>query len=153
MIKLNLPEYDIKFKTGNNSLCLFDIVRKKYIVYTPEEWVRQNFLHYLVYEKKYPASLISVEHYFTINRFSKRCDIVLFNNNIKPLIIVECKSPNVKISQKTFDQVAGYNLKLNVEFLILTNGLIHYCCKIDKEKNLIIKMNEIPGYDYFKNEL
>jgi hypothetical protein len=150
MIKLNLPEYEIKIKTECNNAYLFDIVRKKYILFSPEEWVRQNFLHYLVYEKKFPVSLISIEHYLIINKFSRRCDIVLFDNNAKPLIIVECKSPNVKISQKTFNQAAGYNMKLNVKFLILTNGLLHYCCKIETGGNNIINMLEIPSYDYFR---
>ena len=143
---LNLPEFDIKIKNIEDKPFVFDIIRKKFICLTPEEWVRQNFLHYLVFEKNYPASLISIEHFLIINKFSRRCDIVVFDNSAKPLVIVECKAPAIKISQQTFDQASGYDLKLNVSYLILTNGMKHYCCKMDKENNSITIMDTIPSY-------
>ena len=146
MSPLNLPDFDIKIKNIENKSFVFDIVRKKYVSLTPEEWVRQNFLHYLVFEKYYPASLISIEHFLTINKYSRRCDIVVFDNNAKPLVIVECKAPAIKITQQTFDQAAAYDLKLCVRYLILTNGMKHYCCRMDKENNSITKMDTIPDY-------
>ena len=153
MKKLNLPSYDFNIKQQGNKNYIFDIIRKKYVVLTPEEFVRQNFIHYLINEKKYPASLISVEHFLLINNLSKRCDIVLFNNVGKPLIIVECKSQKVKISQKAFDQIARYCMKLEVEVLILTNGIVHYCCLIDRNNNTISNVSDIPEYDSFERTL
>jgi len=151
MEKLNLPSYDFNITQEENKKYIFDIIRKKHVILTPEEWVRQNFIHYLINEKKYQASLISVEHFFTINNLTKRCDIVLFNNNGNPLIIVECKSPKVRITQKAFDQIARYSIKFEVELLILTNGITHFCCIIDRINNTISNISDIPEFDYFNN--
>ncbi len=115
MQKLNLPQYKFNIKSKENKTLIFDEIRKKYIVLTPEEWVRQHFVCYLQHEKNYPISLISVEKQLIINNLKKRFDILVFNRNGQPKIIVECKAPSVKITQDTFDQIARYNLKLNAD--------------------------------------
>ncbi len=146
MINLNLPSYSFKIKNKENKLYIFDIIRKKNIMLTPEEWVRQHFIHYLIEEKKYPKSLIAVEKQLTINNLSKRTDILIFDNKGLPNIIVECKAPSIKISQNTFDQIARYNLKLKAKYLIVTNGLQHYYCKMDHQKMQYDFLKEIPIY-------
>ena len=146
MQALNLPTYQFKIKSNENKLFIFDIVRKKYVVLTPEEWVRQHFLHYLIEEKKYPISLIAVEKKLTINNLTKRTDILIFNTLGNPEIIVECKAPKVPISQHTFDQIARYNLKLNAAILVVTNGLDHYYCTLDSENETYQFLKEIPLY-------
>lgn len=143
---LNLPTYQFKIKSSENKLFIFDIVRKKYVVLTPEEWVRQHFLHYLIEEKQYPISLIAVEKQLTINNLTKRTDILVFNTQGKPEIIVECKAPNIPISQHTFDQIARYNLKLNATFLIVSNGLEHFYCTLDFKNETYQFLKEIPIY-------
>jgi len=116
------------------------------VILTPEEWVRQNFLKYLVEEKKYPASLIAVEKEFKLNNLSKRSDAVIYNKQGTPILIVECKAPEVKIGQNVFDQIARYNMVLNVKLLVVTNGLQHFCCKLDAEKDTYCFLKEIPDY-------
>lgn len=142
---LNLPEY--KFKIDNTNNLIFDEIRRKHVKLTPEEWVRQNFLKYLCVEKKYPASLVSLEHDIQLNTLSKRCDAVVFSKQGFPLIILEFKSPSVKISQKTFDQIYRYNLVLKVEYLIVSNGLNHYFCRINFNENSYSFLKEIPQYN------
>lgn len=134
MQQLNFPTYDFKIKTSDKITQIFDIVRRKYVALTPEEWVRQHFIHYLVKEKKFPQSLIAVEMSIRMNKLQKRCDIVGYDNSLKPILIVECKAPGIKISQNTFDQVARYNISLRVKYLAVSNGLEHYFCEIDFEK-------------------
>jgi len=151
MESLNLPTYSFNIKFQEQRKYIFDTLRKKYVLLTPEEWVRQNFLKYLIDEKKYPASLIFVEMEIKLNKLSKRCDAVIFNRNGEPLLIVECKAASVKIDQIVFDQIARYNMQLKVNYLIVTNGLNHYCCKIDFEKQSYIFLNEVPEYDQLKN--
>ena len=118
MTELNLPFYKFKIKSSENKRLIFDQLRKKYVVLTPEEWVRQHFISYLLSEKKYPASLIAIEKEMKINGLKKRTDILIFNKQGLPYIIVECKAPSVPITQTTFDQIARYNLKLNASFLL-----------------------------------
>lgn len=146
MINLNLPSYSFKIKNKENKLYIFDIIRKKNIMLTPEEWVRQHFIHFLIEEKKYPKSLIAIEKQLIINDLVKRTDILIFDKNGLPNIIVECKSPSIKISQDTFDQIARYNLKLQAKYLIVTNGLQHYYCKMDHKKMQYNFLKEIPIY-------
>lgn len=146
MQPLNLPTYKFKFKSKENKLFIFDILRKKYVVLEPEEWVRQHFIHFLIEEKKYPQSLIGIEKKLTINNLTKRTDILIFNGDGLPHIIVECKAPSIQINQKTFDQIARYNLKLNAKYLIVTNGLNHYYCYMDFEHEKYIFIEEIPTY-------
>ncbi len=146
MQQLNLPIYRQKTKIDGDKKLIFDIIRKKYVALTPEEWVRQNFIHYLINERNYPASLIAVEMTLKVNTVTKRCDIALFDNTGNPIVIVECKATDVKINQKTFEQIANYNIKLRVDYLIVTNGIDHYCCKIDYESNSFRFLKDIPYY-------
>jgi type I site-specific restriction endonuclease len=146
MQKLNLPTYNFKVKSNKNKMLIFDNLRKKYVVLTPEEWVRQHFVQFLIQEKKHPVSLIALEKQLTINNRKKRTDILIFNKEGSPEIIVECKAPKIKITQATFDQIARYNLKLKANFLIVTNGLEHFYCKMDFEKETYIFLKDIPNY-------
>lgn len=147
MIKLNLPTYNFKLKSSENKTYIFGIIRKRFLVLTPEEWVRQHYVNFLITHKKYPISLVNVEKQLTVNNLKKRFDILTFNTQGEPEIIVECKAPNVKITQETFDQIARYNLKLNAKYLIVTNGLEHYYCKMDYEKENYVFLKEIPNYN------
>ena len=146
MQKLNLPSYNVKLKSSENKTLIFDNLRKKYLVLTPEEWVRQHFVHFLMLEKKYPSSLIAIEKQVTVNGLKKRSDILVFNTQGEPEIIVECKAPTIKISQETFNQIARYNLKLKANYLIITNGLEHFYCKMDLQNQTYIFLQEIPDY-------
>lgn len=146
MLNLNLPKYSIKVKNENGKIFIFDCIRKKYLKLTPEEWVRQNFVMYLIKEKGYPPSLIAIEIGIDLLNKKKRCDIVLFNKNGEPNIIVECKSPKVKISQSTFDQIARYNMSLKTDILIVTNGLEHYFCHMDHKNKCYHFQDTIPNY-------
>ena len=125
---------------------IFDIVRKKYLLLTPEEWVRQNFIHYLNKEKKYPLGLMGVEQMVKYNSLKTRADIVIYNLEGKPNVIVECKAPEVKITQDTFNQIAKYNSQLKVKYLIVTNGMKHFCCQMDYENNKITFLEDVPAY-------
>lgn len=147
MQKLNLPTYKFKLKSSENKTLIFDKLRKRYFVLTPEEWVRQHYVSFLIKEKKYPDSLIALEKQLTINKRKKRTDILVFNKKGKPEIIVECKAPQIKITQDTFDQIARYNLKLKANYLIVTNGLEHYYCKMDFENETYIFLKDIPDYN------
>ena len=138
--------YAYKIKNRENKLYIFDIVRKKYVVLTPEEWVRQNFMNYLIINKNYPKSIIAIEKQLNFNGLIKRTDILVFDKMGLPDIIVECKAPSIKISQETFDQIARYNLKLDANYLIVTNGLEHFYCKLDHQNKRYIFLKEIPEY-------
>ncbi|WP_299063646.1 type I restriction enzyme HsdR N-terminal domain-containing protein [uncultured Polaribacter sp.] len=144
--KLNLPNYNFKLKSSENKTLIFDKLRKKYMVLTPEEWVRQHFVCFLMDEKKYPTSLIALEKQLTINNRKKRTDILVFNKEGNHEIIVECKAPSIKITQDTFDQIARYNLKLKANYLIVTNGLEHFYCKMDFENKKYVFLKEVPDY-------
>ncbi len=146
MHKLNLTAYTFKLKSNEKHTLIFDNLRKKYFVLTPEEWVRQHFVQFLIDEKKYPVSLIALEKQLTINNLKKRTDIVIYNKLGDPDIIVECKAPHIKITQATFDQIARYNLKLKANYLIVTNGLEHFFCKMDFENETYIFLKDIPDY-------
>ncbi len=152
MIPLNLPQYNLKIQRSEGKLSVFDIIRKKYVALTKEEWVRQNFIHFLITEKNYPMSLISVEYALKLFKMQKRSDIVLFDNHGEPRLIVECKSPEVKVSQDTFDQAARYNMSLKVDYLVVTNGLEHYCSKINYEKGNYEFLADVPDYSQIKDK-
>ena len=130
MQELNLPDYSSVLTINSYNNTIFDICRNKYVALTPEEWVRQNFIHFIINELKYSKGLISVEMEIKFNNLKRRCDIVCFNREGIPKLIIECKAPDVKITQEVFNQIATYNLKLNVDYLIITNGMEHYCCKM-----------------------
>jgi len=144
MQELNFPSYSFRLKASENKTLIFDIVRKKYVVLTPEEWVRQHVIHFLHTEKKYPLSLMAIEKQLKINSLIKRTDIVVYNREGKPKIIIECKAPSVPISQGTFDQIARYNLQLESTFLMVTNGLDHYFCVMDHENTTYVFLKDLP---------
>ena len=142
--ELNLPAYDFKVRNLGDQRQIYDLLRKKFVFLTPEEWVRQHFINFLISEKKYPASLIAIEHRLKIHSLVKRADLVVFNRFGNPWMIIECKSTVVDISEDTLYQAARYNMKLNVQYLVLTNGMQHYCCRYD-DKELIF-LDDLPGY-------
>jgi len=146
MQKLNFREYPFRYKNTNDKVSVFDEIRKKFVILTPEEWVRQHVVHFLLQEKKYPKSLINVEKLLTINGLVKRYDIVVFNNDGSIFILVECKAPQVKISQTVFDQIARYNMTMQSRFLMVTNGHNHYFCQMDYEKGQYLFLEELPDY-------
>ena len=144
MQKLNFPEYSFRFKNSENKVLIFDEIRKKFVVLTPEEWVRQHVVKFLLEEKKYPKSYINVEKNIKINGLTKRYDIVVFNPDGSIFLLVECKAPEVSITQNVFDQIARYNLKLNAQYLMVTNGLNNYFCQMDFENEKYIFLKELP---------
>tara|TARA_R110002049_G_scaffold309289_1_gene520223 strand:+ start:9932 stop:10381 length:450 start_codon:yes stop_codon:yes gene_type:complete len=143
---LNFPQFSFRFKNNENKISIFDEIRKKFVVLQPEEWVRQHCVHYLIEEKKYPKSLINIEKELTVNTLKKRYDIVIFNPDGSIHLIVECKAPKITINQDVFDQIARYNLELNATFLMVTNGLNHYYCQMDFEKERYQFLMDIPEY-------
>ena len=145
MQPLNFRPYTFRFKNSENKVSIFDPIRKKFIILTPEEWVRQHVVQYLLIEKKYPISLINVEKTLKINSLTKRYDVVVFNSNGTIHLLVECKSTVIPISQTTFDQIARYNLSLKANYLMVTNGLKHYFCKMDFDNKQYHFLQEIPN--------
>jgi len=129
MYKLNLPSINPTLKKENGKVLIFDGIRKKYIVLTPEEWVRQHFIQYLITELKYPRSLFRIESSLTYNKLQKRSDILVFDRAGKPWMLIECKSPTIKLHQKAFNQVAVYNMTIGAKYLAVTNGMAHFCCE------------------------
>ncbi len=148
---LNLPQYSFRTKEMSGKMVIFDGFRHRWVVLTPEEWVRQNFARYLTEEKHFPASLVTIERSLRINQRDFRTDIVLFSKSGNPLVVVECKAPEVKISQQVFDQIARYNLDLRVSYLIVTNGLAHYCCRFDQSQLSYTFLPEMPDYKEIEN--
>lgn len=148
MIKLNFPEYDIKVIEKDGKLSVFDPVRKKYVALTPEEWVRQHVICFLVREKNVPLTLIGVEAAIRVFKTTKRFDIVVFDRNKTPLLLVECKSPSVAVSQDTLDQAVRYNLTLKVGWLMLTNGLQHFFCTALPSTATVQQITALPDYPF-----
>ncbi len=149
MNRLNLPPISLKYKTENSKQLVFDIIRKKYVALTPEEWVRQNLVHYLMNHLGYPLGLIAVETVVKINTLNQRADVVVYNRKGEPVMIVECKAPTVKIDNSVFDQAARYNLSLGVNYLLVTNGIKHYCAQLNMEQKSYKMLKSIPGYEDF----
>jgi hypothetical protein len=145
-IPLNLPSYPIRIKEEGDTTYIFDEIRKKFLVLTPEEWVRQHVVQFLVREKNYPRSLIQLEGGLKLNSLQKRSDILIYNNSGNKIVLVECKAPSVKISQDTFDQIARYNFIHRVQWLLVSNGLQHFCCEIDFKKESYRFVEELPQY-------
>ena len=150
MQQLNFPIYNFRFKNSENKVSIFDEIRKKFIILTPEEWVRQHVVHFLLEEKKYPKSLINVEKVLIVNGLRKRYDVVVFNPDGSIFVLVECKATEIKTAQATFDQIARYNLALKAQFLMVTNGHNHYFCQMDFENEKYAFLKELPDY-VFKN--
>lgn len=146
MLSLNLPAFDAKIETRNGKNVIFDVIRRRYVALTPEEWVRQHFVHFLLAHKGYPQSLIANEVQVQLNNTKKRCDTVLYRRDLTARMIVEYKAPEIEITQKVFDQITRYNMVLKVDYLIVSNGIQHYCCRMDYEQNSYTFLKEIPDY-------
>lgn len=146
MQQLNFPLYDFRLRKSEKGDEIFDIIRKKFVALTPEEWVRQNAVRFLMENCSVPAGRIKIEMPLKIQKLSKRADVVVFDDYAKPILIVECKAPSVPLHQAVFEQIAQYNMVLKVENLLITNGLKHYFCKIDFEKRNFVFENQIPDY-------
>jgi hypothetical protein len=147
-MELNLPSYQHKVKHENGKAFIFDAVRKKYVSLTPEEWVRQHLVSYLVEHLHYPKGLISVESGLKYHSLSKRSDILVYERNMQPLLLVECKSFKVKLDDRVFEQSAIYNQALKAPYLMISNGLVHYCCRMDYQKGSYTFLEELPAYDH-----
>jgi len=145
MQRLNFQTYTFKYQHKANGTYIFDIIRKAYFLLTPEEWVRQHVIHYLIQEKNYSPNLIAVEKQLDINQLKRRFDIVVFNKEMQPNILIECKAPAIKITQKTFDQANQYNWLLKAPYLFLTNGLKHYICQINFKEGNYKFIEELPS--------
>src|SRR5574344_37665 len=150
MYRLNLPEYEIKIAEHKGKKTIFDILRRKYVALTPEEWVRQHFIHYLIEHKGYPQTLLANEIKLEIGNKTLRCDSVLYDRTMQPRMIVEYKEPTIVLQQKVFNQISTYNLLLKVDYLVISNGMQHYCCKMDYEKQTYEFLNDIPDYELIK---
>lgn len=146
MPALNLPIYTPKIVQRNGKQFIFDPLRQKYISLTPEEWIRQHFINYLLSEKQYPKELMGNEIALVLNGTSRRCDTIIYNKYLEPLMIIEYKAAQVNITQAVFDQIVRYNMALQVKYLTVSNGIKHYCCKIDYSNNSYQFINEIPNY-------
>ncbi len=146
MLSLNLPSYPFKMRRKEDRISIFDIIRKKYVTLTPEEWVRQHFVRFLICEKGFPSALIANEVEIRLDRVKKRCDTVVYDRRLNARILVEYKAPDVEITQRVFEQVSRYNAVFKVPYLIISNGLIHYCCRVDYESQSITFLTDIPDY-------
>ncbi len=152
MRRLNFPEYALQYKTIEDKEYIFDIIRKKYLVVGPEEIVRQHLIHFLIEERHYPKGRINVEKQLILNKMKRRTDLMVFDVNAQPILIAECKAPEIKISQETFEQVARYNLVYQVAHLLVTNGLQHFCCRIDLKNGQFNFLENIPFYKELTQE-
>lgn len=147
MMRLNLPAYDFKTRMNESGKTeIFDSVRKKYLFLTPEEWVRQNFIQFLIKEKSYPPSLIVIEKGIDVHQLKRRFDAVVYTNSGQPAMLLEFKAPGVKVNQQVFQQIANYNLQLRVKYLMVSNGLKHYCCEMDYLKQSFTFLSNIPDF-------
>ncbi|MDP4664945.1 MAG: type I restriction enzyme HsdR N-terminal domain-containing protein [Flavobacteriaceae bacterium] len=146
MQTLSFPPYAFRFKSSENKRLIFDPIRKKYVQLQPEEWVRQHCLQFILQDKGYPASLTNVEKQIKVGATTKRYDIIVYKSDGRVALVVECKSPEVSISQDTFDQIARYNLTLKADYLMVTNGLDHYFCQMDHKQERYIFLKDIPNY-------
>lgn len=144
--RLNFPEFIFRIRENEKRPEIFDDVRKKWVALSPEEWVRQHVLRWLIEIKNYPASLLAVEKTIEVNGLSRRCDIVFFDRMLKPALLVECKAPEVSVSQVVFDQAARYNLSLGAELFLITNGINHFCCRANHENAAYDFLRELPDY-------
>ena len=146
MYRLNLPSYETKFQEKGGKQLIFDFLRRKYVALTPEEWVRQHFTHYLVEQKGYPRGLMANEMELRLGEKRLRCDTLLSNRNLQPQMIIEYKAPTIQLQQRVFDQITAYNMLLHVDYLVVSNGLQHYCCRMDYEHHSYAFLRDIPHY-------
>lgn len=152
MTRLNLPPFEIKLRGTKAQPQIFDILRKKYIALTPEEWVRQHFVHFMVEHKGYPAALMANEIQLKVGEKTLRADSVLYSRDLKPRMIIEYKAPHIPITQKVFDQISIYNMLLHVDYLVVSNGLQHYICKMDYNDKKYLFLEDIPDYEELLTE-
>lgn len=145
---LSLPKASLKLTRIDGKIFVWCIIRKKSLLLTPEEWVRQHIIHFLINDKQTPPGLIAAEMTIEVNQLNRRCDVVVFGNDGIPKLIIECKAPEINLSEKTFYQIAQYNFKLNVDYLMLTNGLEHIVCKIDRVSNELKYLDILPEWGY-----
>ena len=150
MKELNFKAYEFRTKKADGKWWIYDIIRRKYVVLQPEEWVRQHVLHFLIEEKGYPKSLINVEKALTVNELTKRYDVVIYTRRGESFLVVECKALNVSITQDTFDQIARYNLALKATYLMVTNGISHYYCQMDYKLGQYLFLRDLPHYGDFQ---
>ncbi len=146
-MKLNLPPYDIRLQEQNGQRTIFDSLRRKYVALTPEEWVRQHFVHYLIGQKGYPKGLLANEVELRVGEKRLRCDTLLYNKELQPQMIIEYKAPDITLTQRVFDQISVYNMLLHVDYLVVSNGLTHYCCRMNYGQQRYEFLKEIPAYD------
>ena len=146
MYELNLPKYGIKIKNDKGHQSIFDVLRRKYVALTPEEWVRQHFVHFLIEHKGYPKALMANEIQLAIGNKKLRCDSVLYDRTLRPRMIIEYKAPTVNITQKVFDQITIYNMLLHVDYLVVSNGIKHYCCRMDYANQKYLFLEDIPDF-------
>ena len=151
MSALNLPAFDTKITIKDGKRQIFDTLRRCYVALTPEEWVRQHFVNYLCTAKGYPPALMTNEVQIMLNGMKKRCDTVVYDKELRPRVIVEYKAPTVKLTKEVFAQISRYNLTLRVDYLIVSNGVQHYCCRMDYENNSYTFLQEIPDYERLLN--
>ena len=147
MQALALPDHGVKTKHAGKGMQVFDPFRRRWVALTPEEWVRQHFLNFLVHDLGCPAALVSVERHLVLNELSKRADIVVHGRDGKPLLLVECKAPSVPIGQQTFEQAARYNMVFKLRYLMVTNGLSHYCCQVDHSTGTVDFLSRMPAFE------
>ncbi len=146
MQELNLPNFDLDVHQKDGVATIFDVLRKKHVVLTPEEWVRQNFVHFLIHHLKYPKSLIKLERGHAFNTMKKRSDIIVFDRGGGAFMLIECKASHIKIEQKVFVQASVYNKTVKAKYLVVTNGLEHFCCSIDQERNSYSFLDQLPEF-------
>ena len=146
MFQLNLPSYPVQLTAKGERQLIFDFLRRKYVALTPEEWVRQHFVHFLVSQKGYPKTLLANEVELKVGEKRLRCDTLLYNQEARPRMIVEYKAPTITLQQKTFDQISVYNLLLKVDYLVVSNGLSHYVCRMDYANHSYTFLEDIPEY-------
>ncbi len=147
MLELNLPPFEKKITKKDDKPFILDVIRRQYVALTPEEWVRQHFVHFLIEHKGYPQSLMGNEVQLKLNGMSRRCDTVVYDRSLHPRVIIEYKAPTVNITQKVFDQICRYNMVLQVDYLIVSNGLVHYCSKVDYPTRSYSFLQDIPAYE------
>lgn len=146
MQTLRLPSFDVRLKEEHGRRFIFDPIRRRYVALTPEEWVRQHFVHFLCAHKGYPAGLLANEVQVMLNGTRKRCDTVLYRRDLTARMIVEYKAPDVEVTQAVFDQIMRYNLVLRVDYLVVSNGLRHFCCRMDYASGTYVFLPDIPDY-------
>lgn len=147
MQMLNLPKATLTVRQEEGCQKVFDVLRRRYVTLTPEEWVRQHFVHFLIHHKHYPASVIGNEVGINLFGTKKRCDSVVYDASARPIMIIEYKAPDVEITQRVFEQIGRYNVRLRVRWLIVSNGLQHYCCRVDYEANRFVYLPDIPDWE------